>query len=127
MSTTAERAAQPILILTPNAMEAADISDYLLRRGYQTVVSELQLDGVVSPKDEAAKAPQLVFFGFQINQTGARSWLDAALARGWPVVLVNGDTTEPEYQRLLMLSRPFDTPHLDAIMDSLERSHLCAS
>ncbi|NIZ12090.1 hypothetical protein [Phaeobacter sp. HF9A] len=126
MSTTAERAAQPILILTPHAMEAADISDYLIRRGYPIVISELQLNGIMSPMEDTTMPPPVVFFGFQVNQTAARQWLDAALARDWPVVLVNGDTTEAEYQGLLMLSRPFDTAHLDAIMDRLEQSPVFA-
>ncbi|UWQ43815.1 hypothetical protein K3718_20690 (plasmid) [Leisingera aquaemixtae] len=118
MSTTAAGAQTPVLILTPNALEAADISDYLLRRGYPAVSTETRLDGLAAALDYAAQ-PHLVFFGFPLSVPAARDWLQSAMAKEWRLILINGDTTEPELRSLPMLSRPFATPHLDAAMQLL--------
>ena len=116
MTTKAAHAQTPALILTPHALEAADISDYLLRRGYPAVITETRLDGLAAALDSSARPPHLVFFGFPISNPDARDWLQSAMAKEWRIILIHGDTTEPELQSLPMLSRPFATPHLDAAM-----------
>lgn len=119
MSTKAVGANAPVLILTPHALEAADISDYLLRRGYPAVSSETRLGGLGNPLEFTARAPHMVFFGFPLSDPAARDWLRSAMATEWRIILINGDTTEPELQSLPMLSRPFTSQHLDAVMQRL--------
>lgn len=116
MSTKAAGAQTPVLILTPNALEAADISDYLLRRGYPAVSTETRLGGLAAALDYASQPPHLVFFGFPLSNPAARDWLQSAMAKEWRLILINGDTAEPGLRSLPMLSRPFATPHLDAAM-----------
>lgn len=119
MSTKAAGVNAPVLILTPHALEAADISDYLLRRGYPAVSSETRLDGLANPLEFTARVPHMVFFGFPLSDPEARDWLQSAMATEWRIILINGDTTEPELKALPMLSRPFATPHLDTVMQLL--------
>ncbi|MDC0737847.1 hypothetical protein N6L24_06130 [Cognatishimia sp. SS12] len=109
----------PVVVLSPNALELADVSDYLLRRGFPIVISETRLDGLAARLSTATDKPRLVFFAFPLEAAGARDWLMSAINKGWRIVLINGDTTEPELQSLPMLSRPFDTPHLDALMKDI--------
>ncbi|WP_260006558.1 hypothetical protein [Leisingera sp. M527] len=117
MGTETRGAEAPVLILTKNAFEALDISDYLMRRGLDPVLSETKIEQCSAFFDDSLPPPRLVFFAFPLSDPAARDWLYTALSKKWPVILVNGDTTEPELQSLPMLSRPFKTSHLDAVME----------
>ncbi|NVK14316.1 MAG: hypothetical protein HWE35_09060 [Rhodobacteraceae bacterium] len=120
MGTEPSGADAPILILTENAFEALDISDYLARRGLGSVVSETKIEHCGTFLDDCAQPPRLVFFAFSLGVPAARNWLLAARDRGWRIILVNGKTTDPDVKGLPMLTRPFATSHLDAVMDQIE-------
>lgn len=116
MGIDTRRAEAPVLILTKNAFEALDISDYLTRRGLKNILSRSEIEQCSAFFDDGLPPPRLVFFAFPLSEPAARDWLFTALSKSWPVILVNGDTKEPELQSLPMLTRPFKTSHLDAVM-----------
>ncbi|MEW2913624.1 hypothetical protein [Leisingera sp. JC11] len=116
MGTEPSGANAPILILTENTFEAVDISDYLMRRGLDDIISETKIELCEAFLDDRAPTPRLVFFAFPLRDPAARNWLLAARDKGWRIILVNGKTTDPDLRNLPMLTRPFATAHLDAIM-----------
>ncbi|WP_264210620.1 hypothetical protein [Leisingera thetidis] len=116
MGTGTRGAEAPVLILTKNAFEAVDISDYLMRRGLDAVLSETKIEQCAAFLNDGLPPPRLVFFAFPLSDPAARDWLFTALSKNWRIILVNGDTAEPELQSLPMLTRPFKTSHLDAVM-----------
>lgn len=117
MGSETDGAEAPVLILTKNAFEAVDISDYLMRRGLRTVLSETKIELCARFFDDGLPPPRLVFFAFPLSDPAARDWLFTALSKNWRIILVNGETSEPELQAVPMLTRPFKTAHLDAVMD----------
>ncbi len=119
MGTETRGADAPVLILTKNAFEALDISDYLMRRGLDNILSETKIEHSSAFFDDSLPPPRLVFFAFPLSDPAARDWLFTALSKNWSVILVNGDTKEPELQSLPMLTRPFKTSHLDAVMQMI--------
>ncbi|MBY6065643.1 hypothetical protein KUW17_02750 [Leisingera aquaemixtae] len=116
MGTETTGAEAPILILTGNTLEAVDITDYLMRRGLDNVISATKIELCTAFLDDRTPPPRLVFFAFSLSDPAARDWLLTARAKGWRIILVNGESTEPELQDLPMLTRPFSTSHLDAVM-----------
>lgn len=116
MGSKTDGAEAPILIFTNNAFEAVDISDYLMRRGLNTVLSESKIEHCAGYLDDSLPPPRLVFFAFPLSIPAARDWLFTALSKNWRIILVNGETTEPELQALPMITRPFKTSHLDDAM-----------
>ncbi len=119
MGTESRSADAPILILTENTFESLDISDYLMRRGQAKIVSETKIEHCDTFLEDGAPPPRLVFFAFSLGVPAARNWLLAARDRGWRIILVNGKTTDPDVKGLPMLTRPFSTAHLDAVMDQI--------
>lgn len=116
MGTITAGAEAPILILSGNALEAVDITDYLVRRGMDNILSATKIELCATFLDDRTPTPRLVFFAFHLSDPAARDWLLTARAKGWRIILVNGESTDPELQDLPMLTRPFSTNHLDAVM-----------
>ncbi|WP_241477406.1 hypothetical protein [Leisingera sp. ANG-S5] len=117
MGSETQGAEAPVLILTNNAFEAVDISDYLTRRGLNAILTESKVEHCTGFLEDGLPPPRLVFFAFPLSNSAARDWLTDALSKKWRVILVNGDTAEPELKALPMLTRPFKTAHLDAVME----------
>lgn len=110
----------PVLILSPNALEAADIGDFLLRRGCPGVITETRLNSASSPLNYLAHAPKLVFFAFPLNANESKDWVKSALAKDWQIILINGDNTDPDFQSLRMISRPFSSSQLEAALTDMD-------
>ncbi|OBY27283.1 hypothetical protein [Leisingera sp. JC1] len=119
MGTEPSSADAPILILTENTFEALDINDYLMRRGLDNIVSETKIERCDTFLDDSTPPPRLVFFAFSLGVPAARNWVLAARDKGWRIILVNGKTTDPDVKGLPMLTRPFATAHLDAVMEQI--------
>lgn len=100
-------------VLTDNAMEAADIDDYLSQREIVPVATYTNVLSAIAAIDTCVIAPNVTFFGFDVDTEAGDACLNMMLARGWSVILINGYIVDARLEALPRLVRPFGSIDLD--------------
>ena len=97
---------QKVLLLSDQAIEIADLHDFLARLGVSDVQELSDARALDDALDTGAIRAQLAFVGLRSRVENERS-IERLLAHDIRVVAINGGETKGQPDRLVRLPRPF--------------------
>lgn len=95
------------LIVANNAVEAADLAEFLELNQFGPVAKAMAADEAVSMVQNAVQLPSIVVFALSLERLGDSGFLDMISAMRAPLIWIDMDPTETKRGGVVAVRRPY--------------------